>query len=152
MSHDYAMLETMYGNGHGTSAVDSSSTVAAVIASAPAAGDEDSNDPKAWGRPTGHTDSEGRPTHFEKDLGGGHKLRTFVIWAEDPPAPTGDDGTGDGTGDDTGDGGRNDGGRNDGGKRDGGKKADSKQDGGKNDGGKRDGKKQRQHNHDGHNH
>jgi hypothetical protein len=94
--------------------------------------------PSQWGEVIAY-DELGRPSHYRKDLGEESAVFTFVVWAEDPPAPTVDDGTGDGAGD----GGRNDGERDGGGKQDGGKKKkDGKQDGGK----------QRQGHHDRHRH
>jgi len=156
--HDFDQLGTMY-NHH----LDSNTTAAATVAAAPAAGSEVENDPSSWGEPIDHH-GHGRPSHYEKDLGGGKKVLTFVIWAEEEPGSTGGDGTadgghahegaghgghahegtvGNGTVDDgTGNDGTGDTGQHASGKQDGGKKADSKRDGGKKrDAGKRGGKK-----------
>lgn len=44
-------------------------------------GDVDTSNPSEWGKET-HKDSKGRSSDFERDLGNGNKLFTFVIWAE----------------------------------------------------------------------
>jgi hypothetical protein len=132
-AHDYDQLNIEYTH------LDTTNTAAPSTATT-AAEDEAvaSNAPSAWGRVI-ERDDRGQPTLYEKDFGGGRKVFTFVIYADDDAAaPTDNDGTGPGTGD---------GGGNDGGKHDGGKKADSKQDGGKKDGGKH-----RQGHHDRHRH
>ena len=48
----------------------------------PASSEEvvDVEDPSSWGQ--GVRFSRGRPIVFERDLGAGHKVVTFVIWAE----------------------------------------------------------------------
>jgi hypothetical protein len=84
--HDYDELDTIYGH------IDSSASAAAAAAtdfgirevgkappvepSAAGAGDG----PSEWGRAI-HRDSEGRPDVFAKDLGGGRKVITHVLWA-----------------------------------------------------------------------
>jgi hypothetical protein len=134
--HDTELLTAMYSH------TDSESTVAEITASAPAAGSEVADDPSNWGR-VKERDEKGRPVHYEKDLGGGQKVLTFVIPADETEAAPVDGGTDDGSTGDAGtgdgDGGRNDGGRNDGGRNDGGKRDGAKQDGGKRDGAKQDG-------------
>ena len=73
-AHDYEQLELIYAH------LDSTTTLSA---SAPqGAGQEiDVSDPKHWGKAF-HKDGKGRDTHFERDLGKGHKVFTFVIWAD----------------------------------------------------------------------
>ena len=68
-AHDFAQLESIYSH------LDNTSTVAAS-APASAAG---ANDRASWGRVVG-TDSNGRPTHFERVVDG-QRVMTFVIWA-----------------------------------------------------------------------
>jgi hypothetical protein len=159
--HDFEQLGTLYAH------VDSATTGTPTKSKAGMAEAAISDDPREWGQPIddhGH----GRPSHFVRDFGDGHKLFTFVIWVEEASAPTGDagtgdgghahegtgddghvhDGTNDGTGDSAGDGGRqdggkreratNDGGRQDGGRDDGGKRDSAKHDGGRRDGGRHD--------------
>lgn len=41
----------------------------------------DTSNPSEWGKET-HKDSKGRTSDFERDLGKGNKLFTFVVWAE----------------------------------------------------------------------
>ena len=72
--HDYDQLVTIY-SAH----VDG----AAALAADPAAPEEDGvdlDDPSAWGQ--GVRFANGRPILFERDLGNGNKVFTFVIWAE----------------------------------------------------------------------
>jgi hypothetical protein len=77
--HDYDQLVTIY-NSH----VDSTTTVgqATAGAKAPPAMDEiDFAGPAQWGRLIRST-NQGRTELYELDFGGGHKVFTFVIWAE----------------------------------------------------------------------
>ena len=41
----------------------------------------DLNDPSAWGRAV-KQDASGKDSVFERDLGKGNKIFTFVIWAQ----------------------------------------------------------------------
>ena len=76
-SHDYQQLELIY-NAH----PDGSTTVAQIAANAPPAmNDIDFSGPGQWGRLIRST-NRGRTELYELDFGGGHKIFTFVIWAE----------------------------------------------------------------------
>lgn len=77
--HDYGQLVTIY-NSH----FDSTATAgqATAGAKAPPAMDEiDFAGPAQWGRLIRST-HQGRTELYELDFGGGHKVFTFVIWAE----------------------------------------------------------------------
>ncbi len=78
-SHDYQQLETIY-NAH----LDSTTTASQTSAQGapPAAMTEiDFAGPGQWGRLIRST-NQGRTELYELDFGGGHKVFTFVIWAE----------------------------------------------------------------------
>jgi hypothetical protein len=72
-AHDYDELALIYDH------FDSSTTVAASSANAGAAADLNRQD--TWGRAVRYSQT-GRAIAFERDLGGGEKEFTFVIWAE----------------------------------------------------------------------
>lgn len=74
-AHDFAQLELIY-NSH----LDASTTIASANGKN-AASEEGSENPSEWGKVI-KRDSKGKPSHFERDLGGGKKVVTFVIWAE----------------------------------------------------------------------
>ena len=81
-SHDYAQLETIYAH------FDSTTTVASGGATSPGKGkmppamtEIDFEGPGQWGRLIRSTHND-RIHLYELDFGGGHKLFTFVIWAE----------------------------------------------------------------------
>ena len=83
-SHDYEQLGTIY-----SSHKDSGSTLATATAqSRREAGlqrvpqDEGGNSPAEWGTAI-RRDRQGRPFLYERDLGGGVRLLTRVIWAQD---------------------------------------------------------------------
>lgn len=81
-THDYDQLETIYAH------VDSTTTVAQtnLMGSMPPAMTEiDFEGPGQWGRLIRSTHN-GRIHLYELDFGSGHKLFTFVIWAEDERA------------------------------------------------------------------
>jgi hypothetical protein len=71
-SHDYAQLETMYGHTDNTTTATSAP---------PAMNDMDFTGPRQWGRVV-RSSKGGRSETYELDFGGGHKIFTFVIWAE----------------------------------------------------------------------
>jgi len=71
--HDYDELAIIYSH------LDSSTTVGATSKSNPAGVNLDS--PSEWGKLV-RTDAHGQESLFERDLGNGEKLFTFVIWAE----------------------------------------------------------------------
>ncbi len=73
-AHDYEQLGSIYAH------TDKTSTVASPSGSTSArAADVHSRD--QWGRAIRY-DSKGRPVVFERDLGPGERVFTFVIWAE----------------------------------------------------------------------
>ena len=83
-THDYDMLNTIYGHNDGfTTATTSTNFGIRQVGKAPprplpSEGSGDS--PAEWGRAI-HNDGAGRPDVFLKDLGGGHRVITHVFWA-----------------------------------------------------------------------
>lgn len=74
-SHDYEELEIIYQH------LDSSSTVFSRNSSLPAAANEiDTSNPVEWGKVVRRS-ADGRSSLYERDLGDGNKVFTFVIWA-----------------------------------------------------------------------
>jgi hypothetical protein len=84
--HDYDQLESIYAH------LDSTTTVGAEITrgngtqpgpdvAAGQAGDVDLNEPSEWGR-LRKSGRGGRTQTFERDLGNGRRVFTFVIWAQ----------------------------------------------------------------------
>jgi hypothetical protein len=69
--HDYDELALIYAH------LDSTTTVGLAPADAAAQGLDAADD---WGKPV-RKDSKGRGRLFERDLGGGHKVFTWVVWA-----------------------------------------------------------------------
>lgn len=70
-AHDYEQLELIYAH------LDSTTTIGGALPGA-ALGDLDT--PASWGT---LIRSNGRASLYERDLGRGHKVFTFVFWAED---------------------------------------------------------------------
>ena len=73
-AHDYDQLEAIYAH------VDNFTTIAASVFSGSNGADVDLDDPSAWGKSL-RKDSHGRDSLFERNLGGGQKVFTFVVWA-----------------------------------------------------------------------
>lgn len=73
-AHDYEQLELMYAH------LDSSTTLSASVPGGNGQ-DVDLDHPKGWGKAL-RKDGKGRNAHFERDLGNGSKVFTFVIWAD----------------------------------------------------------------------
>lgn len=75
--HDYNMLETIYAH------MDTLTTVGQNISTGRANAEEDvrADDPKEWGKEI-RKSSDKRGSLYERDLGRGHKVFTFVIWAD----------------------------------------------------------------------
>lgn len=73
--HDYEQLATIYGH------VDSTTTVGQRTGQSATPPGQQDRDPN-WGMLV-RTTNGGRTSLFEKDLGGGRKVFTFVIWADD---------------------------------------------------------------------
>ena len=75
-AHDFEQLETIYTH------LDTTTTVGTNFAStAPA--DESGLTPGEWGRAVRFTD-DGRGRVFVRELGGGQRITTFVLWAGNP--------------------------------------------------------------------
>ncbi len=74
--HDYEQLETIYAH------LDSSTTVGQSVSSLPpAVANINLDGPRQWGRVV-KTSPNGRSSVYELDFGAGHKVTTFVIWAD----------------------------------------------------------------------
>src|SRR3989344_1507157 len=71
--HDYDELELIYAH------LDASTTLSSKKSSA-SADDIDTSSPSEWGKVI-RKSSDGRSSLYERDLGKGNKLFTFVIWA-----------------------------------------------------------------------
>jgi hypothetical protein len=71
-SHDYAQLESIYSH------LDSTTTVGAMPAGFKNA---DASTPAQWGKLL-RKSSDGRLGLYMRDFGGGHKIFTFVFWAQ----------------------------------------------------------------------
>lgn len=78
-SHDYDQLVSIYGH------VDAAGTILSPNLAPEAAGDA----PNEWGMLMRST-NRGRTQVYERELGGGHKVATFVIWAGDRERGHGD--------------------------------------------------------------
>jgi hypothetical protein len=74
--HDYNELESIYSHSDVTTTVGQTANNMP-----PAASDIDFSGPAQWGKLIRSTHG-GRTELFELDFGGGHKVFTFVIWAE----------------------------------------------------------------------
>lgn len=77
--HDYQQLESIYNHLDGNTTVSQS---AAQGQMPPAMADIDFEGPRQWGKLI-RTLNHGRTALYELDFGGGHKVFTFVIWAEE---------------------------------------------------------------------
>jgi len=78
-AHDYDMLETIYVH------LDDTTTVGQTTSSGPGKSNVsngvDGPEVAEWGKAI-RTSSDGKPSLFERDLGNGNKIFTFVIWAK----------------------------------------------------------------------
>lgn len=74
-AHDYEQLESIYAH------LDSTTTIKASDSSKGNSPDIDLDNPSEWGRGL-RQDSHGKNSLYERDLGNGKKVFTFVIWAE----------------------------------------------------------------------
>lgn len=81
-AHDYEQLELIYAH------LDSSTTIGASVPSGNGGGkgngnggESDGPGPQGWGKAL-RKDGKGRDAHFERDLGKGNKVFTFVFWAD----------------------------------------------------------------------
>jgi hypothetical protein len=72
-AHDYAQLESIYGHNDSVNTVGVSSSAAARATA---------EQYREWGRAIRHEGRSGRPSLFERRLGGAQAVYTFVIWAE----------------------------------------------------------------------
>lgn len=77
--HDYDELETIYAHLDTTNT--SSASVGGTGKPAQVGSDGDLNDSSTWGTEV-RKDAHGKNSVYERDLGGGKKLVTFVVWAE----------------------------------------------------------------------
>ena len=73
--HDYDELGTIYAH------LDSITTSGAAAFSKGNHPDLNTDDPSGWGKEI-RKDSHGHSSLFERDLGGGNKIFTFVIWVQ----------------------------------------------------------------------
>lgn len=69
--HDYDELDVIYAH------LDAITTLGQTTKNLPAVATEDLNDPREWGK---LIRSDVRESVYERDLGRGHKLLTFVTW------------------------------------------------------------------------
>lgn len=75
-AHDFEQLALIYSH------LDSSTTIGAGVPGGGNGADaSDLDGPPAWGKVL-KRDAHGRPSLYERDLGKGHKVFTFVLWAE----------------------------------------------------------------------
>jgi hypothetical protein len=79
-AHDWDQLETIY-NGH-TDNTTSATQASARNVPPPAMNEIDFEGPGQWGKLVRSTHA-GRLELYELDFGGGHKIFTFVIWADE---------------------------------------------------------------------
>jgi hypothetical protein len=79
-SHDYEQLETIY-NDH-TDSTTSATQASERNAPPPAMNEIDFEGPGQWGKLVRSTRG-GRLEQYELDFGGGHKIFSFVIWADE---------------------------------------------------------------------
>ena len=80
-AHDYEQLETIYAHLDTTTTVGQSTSTGKGKAP-PAMTDIDFETPAQWGRLM-RSSHGGRTELYELDFGGGHKIFTFVIWAQE---------------------------------------------------------------------
>lgn len=73
--HDYDQLELIYAHLDGTTTVGSATTPSAKS-------DVELDGPQQWGKVINKS-KNGKPSLYERDLGGGHKVFTFVIWTDE---------------------------------------------------------------------
>lgn len=73
--HDYDQLAAIYAH------LDSTTTLASAISRSALAYERDSENESEWGKVV-RKSKDGKPSLYEKDLGKGQKVFTFVIWAE----------------------------------------------------------------------
>jgi hypothetical protein len=78
--HDYDQLVSIYSHLDSTTTVFSFPSVSAFIARPPA-DDTDFNNPAEWGIEVARS-ADGHLSIFERNLGDGEKLVTYVIWAD----------------------------------------------------------------------
>lgn len=79
-AHDFEQLELIYAHLDSTTTVKASPPLGKGHAAAGGA-DADFDSPPAWGR-VFRKDSKGRPSLYERDLGKGNKVFTFVFYAD----------------------------------------------------------------------
>jgi hypothetical protein len=77
-AHDYEELDIIYSHFDGTTTVGQTAFTGQMP---PAMNDIDFEAPAQWGRLV-RSSHGGRTAVYELDFGGGHKVFTFVIWAD----------------------------------------------------------------------
>lgn len=77
-AHDYEQLEIIYAHLDSTTSVGQTTLPNQMP---PAMGDIDFETPAQWGKQI-QSSHDGRTAIYELDFGGGHKVFTFVIWAD----------------------------------------------------------------------
>ena len=91
--HDDEQLTTIYANHQGR---DSSNTYGSSAVSRAGAAPNTpiidpvsaaDDNPDEWGRPVSVRPDDGRPNRYVKELGGGHRLITHVLWVPRGAAP-----------------------------------------------------------------
>jgi hypothetical protein len=78
-NHDFAQLETIYKH---TDSTTSASQASPRDAAPPAMNEIDFEGPGQWGKLVRSTHGD-RLQRYELDFGSGHKIFTFVIWADE---------------------------------------------------------------------
>ena len=80
--HDYDMLETIYAHLDSVTTVFINTTATRRgVVPVGVGQDIDLTDPSAWGQAV-RQDAQGRNSLYVRDIGGGEKIFTFVIWAK----------------------------------------------------------------------
>ena len=80
-AHDYEQLETIYAHLESANPVTSSTDGKGKGKPSIVGQDIDLSDPSAWGKAV-RQDARGNNSLYERDLGNGQKLFTFVTWAK----------------------------------------------------------------------
>lgn len=79
--HDFEQVETIYAHLDNTTTVGQTDSGSGKGRRVGVNGAADGADVSDWGKSI-RVSSDGRPSLFEKDLGAGHKIFTFVIWVQ----------------------------------------------------------------------
>ncbi len=79
--HDYDMLGIIYSHFNSGTPFDSSTTIRATALSQGNRADVNTDNLSGWGKEI-RKDSRGHGSLYERDLGGGNKVFTFITWVE----------------------------------------------------------------------